>query len=44
MPPSTKLRPPTKVARKYAHLREQKRRADVEAQGRADVADLYEDL
>jgi len=30
------------VARRYAHLREQKRRAEVEARGRAEVADLYE--
>jgi hypothetical protein len=32
------------ISRKYAHFREEKRRADVEAQGRADVDDLYEDL
>ena len=30
--------------RKWDHLKEEKRRADVEARGRADVADLYEDL
>jgi len=30
------------VARRYAHLNEQKRRNEVEAQGRAEVADLYE--
>ena len=30
------------VARRYAHLREQKRRAEVEARGRAEMADLYE--
>ena len=30
--------------RKWDHLKEAKRRADVEARGRADVADLYEDL
>jgi hypothetical protein len=29
---------------RWDHFREEKRRADVEAQGRADVADLYEDL
>jgi hypothetical protein len=28
--------------RKWDHLREQKRRAEVEARGRAEVADLYE--
>jgi hypothetical protein len=30
-----------KITRKYAHLREQKRRTKVEAEGRAAVADLY---
>ena len=30
--------------RKWDHLKEEKRRADVEARGRANVADLYEDL
>ena len=30
--------------RKWDHLKEEKRRADVEARGRADVADLYADL
>jgi len=29
---------------RWDHFREEKRRADVEAQGRADVADLHEDL
>ncbi|MGB8506459.1 hypothetical protein [Mycobacterium sp.] len=29
---------------RWDHLKEAKRRADVEARGRADVADLYEDL
>jgi hypothetical protein len=29
---------------RWDHFREEKRRADVEAQGRASVADLYEDL
>ena len=29
---------------KWDHLKEAKRRAEVEARGRADVADLYEDL
>ena len=29
---------------RWDHFCEEKRRADVEAQGRADVADLYEDL
>jgi hypothetical protein len=28
--------------RKWDHLKEERRRADVEARGRADVADLYE--
>jgi hypothetical protein len=31
-----------KVARRYAHLNEEKRRNEDEAQGRAEVADLYE--
>lgn len=31
-----------KIHRKYAHLREAKRRAEAEAAGRAAVADLYE--
>ncbi|QDF18588.1 hypothetical protein SEA_PUPPER_102 [Gordonia phage Pupper] len=30
------------IGRKYAHLRERKRQADVEERGRAEVADLYE--
>ncbi len=30
--------------RQWNHLKEEKRRAEVEARGRADVADLYEDL
>ena len=30
------------IHQKFAHLREEERRADVEARGRADVADLYE--
>jgi hypothetical protein len=30
------------IVRKYAHLREQKRRAEVEIAGRAAIADLYE--
>lgn len=32
-----------RIARKYAHLREERRRADVEQRGRRQVADLYED-
>jgi len=32
------------VARKFAHLREQKRQRDVEAEGRAAVADLWDEL
>lgn len=31
-----------KVARRYAHLNGEKRRNEDEAQGRAEVADLYE--
>jgi hypothetical protein len=31
-----------RMARRYAHLSEEKRRNEVEAQGRAEVADLYE--
>lgn len=31
-----------KVARKYAHLSEERRQRDVEANGRAEVADLYQ--
>ena len=30
------------IHRKFAHLREEKRRAYIEARGRAQVADLYE--
>lgn len=30
------------IARKYAHLRQEKRQRDVEAAGRAAVADLYD--
>jgi hypothetical protein len=30
------------IHRKFAHLRDAKRRAEVEASGRAEVADLYE--
>ena len=30
--------------RKWDHFREEKRRAEVETRGHADVADLYEDL
>ena len=29
---------------KWGHLREEKRRAEVEARGRAEVVDLYEDM
>jgi hypothetical protein len=31
-----------RIHRKFAHLREAKRRAEVEASGRAEVSDLYE--
>ena len=31
-----------RIHRKFAHLREEKRRAYIEARGRAQVADLYE--
>jgi hypothetical protein len=31
------------ISRKYAHFREQKRRAEVEAAGRAAVADLCDE-
>jgi hypothetical protein len=30
-----------KISRKFAHLREEKRRADVERESRAAVSDLY---
>ncbi len=30
------------IAQKFAHLSEEKRRTEVEARGRAEVADLYE--
>ncbi|MCU1701377.1 MAG: hypothetical protein JWR34_7440 [Mycobacterium sp.] len=30
-----------KITRKYAHLREEKRRAEVESRGRAALFDLY---
>ncbi|MEW2484084.1 hypothetical protein AB0876_31310 [Mycobacterium sp. NPDC049093] len=32
-----------RIARKYAHLREERRQAEVEQRGRRQVADLYED-
>jgi hypothetical protein len=32
-----------RVERKFTHLREEKRRAEVEERGRREVADLYED-
>lgn len=35
--------PMERIAHKYAHMREQRRRAQVEERGRRDVADLYED-
>ncbi|MGO4445072.1 hypothetical protein AB4Z42_17105 [Mycobacterium sp. 2YAF39] len=31
-----------RIGQKYLHLREQKRRDEVEADGRVEVADLYE--
>ncbi len=31
------------ITRKYAHLREERRRTEVEQRGRQQVADLYED-
>jgi hypothetical protein len=31
-----------KISRKFAHPREEKRRAEVESRGRAEVADVYE--
>ena len=30
------------ISRKYAHLSEERRQRDVEAKGRAEIADLYE--
>ncbi|SKW56858.1 Uncharacterised protein [Mycobacteroides abscessus subsp. abscessus] len=32
-----------RIARKYAHLHEERRRAEAEQRGRRQVADLYED-
>ncbi|OBG87853.1 hypothetical protein H8Z59_20285 [Mycolicibacterium fortuitum] len=32
-----------RIARKYAHLREERRRAEIEQRGRRQIADLYED-
>lgn len=31
------------ISRRYAHLAEERRRSEVEARGRAEVADLYSD-
>jgi hypothetical protein len=33
-----------RVGKMYAHLIERRRRAEVEARGRVEIADLYEDL
>lgn len=32
------------ISRKFSHMRERKRQRDVEAEGRAAVADLWEEL
>lgn len=32
-----------RIARKYAHQREERRRAEVEQRGRQQISDLYED-